>query len=235
MNEKELQKQAKVGRMFNSIAPKYDFLNHLLSFGIDFIWRRRLIRKLMKSKPAKVLDLACGTGDLSLLAAKKGVSKVVGVDISPGMLLVGRDKVKHLNLDDKIEFVEAAAENLPFENDVFDASTVAFGVRNYANLLQGLSETKRVLKPGAKIFILEFSQPKIFPIKQLYWFYSKFIMPFIGKLISKDNEAYKYLPETAAKFPSGEKFLEILKEAGYKNLESQKLSFGIASIYTAQK
>lgn len=235
MNREETQKKEEVGRMFNSIAPKYDFLNHLLSFRTDFIWRRKLIRMLKKSAPEKVLDIACGTADLSIAAAKKGINEVVGADISPGMLLVGNDKIRRLNLDNKIELIESSAEELPFDDNSFDAVTIAFGVRNFANLHKGLEQSLRVLKPGGKIFILEFTQPKSFPIKQLYSLYSFSIMPFIGKLISKDRKAYKYLPETAAKFPSGNKFIEIMKNAGFITKGYRSLSFGIAAIYIGEK
>lgn len=235
MNIEEQKKKEKVGRMFNSIAPKYDFLNHLLSFGIDFIWRKKLIRMMKKQNPQKVLDIACGTADLSIAAVRKGIPKVIGADISPGMLLVGNNKIRRLNLENRIELVESAAEELSFEDDTFDAVSVAFGVRNYANLELGLKQSNRVLKQGGKLFVLEFSQPTAFPIKQLYKFYSFTIMPFLGRLISKDKEAYNYLPETAAKFPAGEKFLNIMKSQGFKNLEQKRLSFGIASIYIGEK
>ncbi|MFZ6052658.1 bifunctional demethylmenaquinone methyltransferase/2-methoxy-6-polyprenyl-1,4-benzoquinol methylase UbiE [Halocola ammonii] len=230
-------KKKQVAEMFDNIAHSYDFLNHFFSFGIDILWRKKAIRILKKENPEYVMDVATGTGDFALEAVRMGldVKKVVGVDISAGMLEIGRQKIEKKGLSDKIEMRLGDSEDLPFEDDTFDAYTVAFGVRNFENLEKGLTEMRRVLKPGGLAIILEFSKPKYFPIKQLYWLYSRKIMPFIGKLISKDNRAYTYLPESVEAFPEGVDFLTIMRKAGYKDTRKKALTGGIASIYLGRK
>lgn len=228
-------KKEEVAEMFNNISPKYDFLNHLLSLGIDHLWRRKAIRMLKKEAPRRVIDLATGTGDFALAALKLNPDEIIGVDISEGMLEEGRKKVKKRGKEDIISMILGDSENLPFEDNEFDALTVGFGVRNYENLEKGLSDMLRVIKPGGTAIILEFSKPKKFPVKQFFRFYSKFIIPTIGKMVSKDNAAYEYLPESVAAFPEGEEFMDILRKVGYKNPTATLVSGGIATIYKAVK
>lgn len=228
-------KKEEVAEMFNNISPKYDFLNHLLSLGIDHLWRRKAIRMLKKEAPKRVIDLATGTGDFALAALKLNPDEIIGVDISEGMLEEGRKKVKKRGKEDIISMTLGDSENLPFEDNEFDALTVGFGVRNYENLEKGLSDMLRVIKPGGTAIILEFSKPKKFPVKQFFGFYSKFIIPTIGKMVSKDNAAYEYLPESVAAFPEGEEFMDILRKVGYKNPTATLVSGGIATIYKAVK
>ncbi len=233
--DKEGSKKEQVATMFNNISKKYDFLNHFLSLGIDILWRKKAIRLLKPHQPKVMLDIATGTGDFALEALKLNPDKVVGIDISEGMLNVGKEKMKVKHVDHIIDLQFGDSENLPFNEATFDAYTVGFGVRNFENLEKGLSEMLRVLKPNGHAVILEFSKPKSFPIKQLYNFYFNKILPGIGKLVSKDNAAYTYLPESVNAFPEGENFVEILKKVGYNNPKSIPLMFGIASIYTATK
>jgi len=221
--------------MFDNIAGNYDFLNHFLSLGIDIFWRKRLVRKLQKQKPQNILDVATGTADLAIAMMKIKPFNVVGIDISNGMLEVGRKKIKEKDLEKTIQLQQADSEDLPFEDATFDAVTVSFGARNFENLQKGLSEMARVLKPGGKIYILEFSKPTLFPFKQLYDFYFKFVLPLIGKLLSKDNAAYSYLPESVKAFPHGKELNSIIENCGYTNAKNHPLTMGIASIYTAQK
>jgi len=221
--------------MFDNIAGNYDFLNHFLSLGIDIFWRKRLVRKLQKQKPQNILDVATGTADLAIAMMKIKPFNVVGIDISNGMLEVGRKKIKQQDLEKTIQLQQADSEDLPFEDATFDAVTVSFGARNFENLQKGLSEMARVLKPGGKIYILEFSKPTLFPFKQLYDFYFKFVLPLIGKLLSKDNAAYSYLPESVKAFPHGKELNSIIENCGYTNAKNHPLTMGIASIYTAQK
>ncbi len=228
-------KKEQVATMFNNISKKYDFLNHFLSLGIDIIWRKKAIRLLKDLQPKDILDIATGTGDFAIAALKLNPNKVTGIDISEGMLTVGRKKIKEKGLENRIELKLGDSENLEFEDNSFDAYTVGFGVRNFENLKKGLTEMLRVLKPNGTAIILEFSKPKAFPIKQIYNFYFNKMLPGIGKIVSKDNRAYTYLPESVDAFPDGEKFKEILTNIGYKNLESKTLMFGIASIYKASK
>lgn len=232
-------KKQQVGQMFNDIAPTYDFLNHFLSLGIDILWRRKTINLLQESSPGKILDVATGTGDLAIEASKLppagGPEKIIGVDISEKMLAIGRRKIKKLNLENKIELLNADSENLPFKNSSFDAITVGFGVRNFENLEKGLLEMNRVLNEKGVIVILEFSKPKIFPLNFLFNFYFKNILPAIGKIISKNNTAYTYLPKSVQAFPDGEDFLKIMKKTGFINLKQIPLTFGIASIYLGEK
>ncbi|MBT8195946.1 MAG: bifunctional demethylmenaquinone methyltransferase/2-methoxy-6-polyprenyl-1,4-benzoquinol methylase UbiE [Bacteroidia bacterium] len=233
-NKSEPKKQ-QVARMFDSIAPKYDFLNHLLSANIDKLWRSKCIRILKPLQPKTILDVATGTGDFAIAALKLNPNKVIGIDISENMLEHGRVKLKKKNYDDKIELLSGDSEQLAFDSNKFDAVTVGFGVRNFENLELGLKEMLRVLKPDGKAVILEFSKPSTFPIKQLYSFYFKNILPTIGKMVSKDNAAYTYLPDSVQNFPQGNEFLDIMKNLGYKKVNAQTLTFGIASIYTGIK
>ena len=228
-------KKTQVAQMFNSIAGKYDFLNHFLSAGIDIYWRKKAISLLQKSQPKQILDIATGTGDFAIEALKVNPEKITGIDISDGMLAVGREKLQRKGLASKIELLNGDSENLQFEAGTFDAVTAAFGVRNFENLEKGLSEMNRVLKPGGRVVILEFSKPTAFPMKQGYNFYFKNILPVFGKLISKDQSAYTYLPESVQAFPDGRAFLAILEKVGFKDTQWQSLTFGICSIYTGIK
>ena len=228
-------KKKQVADMFNSISKNYDFLNHFLSVGIDILWRKKAVKLLKKDQLKLMLDVATGTGDFAIESLDLNPDKIYGIDISEGMLNVGREKIKNKKLENKIELRLGDSENIDFEDNTFDAITVAFGVRNFENLEKGLENMLRVLKPGGKAIILEFSTPSKFPMKQLYNFYFNNILPILGKLVSKDNTAYTYLPESVAAFPDGEKFIEVLKKVGYKKQEWIPLTFGISSIYVAQK
>ena len=234
-NENAGSKKEQVATMFNNISKKYDFLNHFLSLGIDILWRKKAIRLLKDSQPKQILDIATGTGDFAIAALKLKPTKVTGIDISEGMLNVGKEKIEKKGLQDQIELKLGDSENLEFGNNTFDAYTVGFGVRNFENLEKGLGEMYRVLKPNGTAIILEFSKPKGFPVKQLYNFYFNKMLPGIGKVVSKDSNAYTYLPESVEAFPDGEKFTEILDKLGYKNPTAIPLMFGIASIYKANK
>lgn len=233
--EKQESKKDQVAEMFDNISPKYDFLNHFLSLGIDILWRRKAIKLLEKDKPEYILDIATGTGDFAIEALKLDPKKVTGIDISEGMLEVGRKKIRKKDLSEKIELLTGDSEKLLFEDNKFDAVIVAFGVRNFDNLKKGLYEMWRVLKPGGKTVILEFSKPQSFPFKQLYNFYFNTILPKIGRYFSGDNSAYRYLPESVQEFPYGNKFLKTLKNAGFKNTRCISLTFGISSIYIGEK
>ncbi len=233
--EQQKGKKEQVAEMFDNISKKYDFLNHFLSFGIDILWRKKAIRKLKKDQPKLILDIATGTGDFALEALALNPDKIIGVDISEGMLEVGRRKMIKKGVSDRIEMQLGDSEKLLFEDNKFDAVIVAFGVRNFENLEKGLSEMLRVLKPGGKTVIVEFSKPTKFPMKQLYNFYFKYILPKIGRLVSKDNAAYTYLPESVENFPDGDRFERILSDVGFKSTECISLTFGISSIYIAQK
>jgi demethylmenaquinone methyltransferase/2-methoxy-6-polyprenyl-1,4-benzoquinol methylase len=228
-------KKEEVAEMFNNISKRYDFLNHFLSLGIDRIWRRKAVKMLRPLKPQRILDLASGTGDFAIESLKLDPKEIVGMDISEGMLEVGRVKMKAKGYDNVITMRLGDSEDLPFEDGYFDALTVGFGVRNYENLEKGLAEMLRVVRKGGKIVILEFSKPKRFPVKQYYAFHSKYIIPFFGKRISKDEKAYAYLPESVAAFPEGEDMKEILRKVGYLNVESKLVSGGIATIYSGDK
>jgi len=228
-------KKQQVAEMFNKISHKYDFLNHFLSLGIDRKWRRKGIKLLASENPKYILDIATGTGDLAIEAMRLDPDQVIGIDISEGMLKVGNKKIQNKKLDDTITLMLGDSENLQFEDNNFDAVTVAFGVRNFENLNKGLEEMKRVIKPGGKVMIIEFSQPQGFPFKQLYNFYFRSILPNIGRYFSGDNAAYRYLPESVREFPSGEDFLKILNEIGFKNCKCIPLTLGISSIYLAEK
>jgi len=233
--DKASSKKEQVAEMFDNISHRYDFLNHFLSLGIDILWRKKAIRELRDDQPKLILDIATGTGDFAIEALALNPDKVIGVDISSGMLEYGRKKLKKKKLEDKIELQMGDSEKLLFNDNKFDAVIVSFGVRNFENLEKGLSDMYRVLKPGGKTVIVEFSRPRMFPMKQLYSFYFKFILPVIGKLISKDQAAYTYLPESVNAFPDGQKFLNILKQVGFKNTVCKPLTFGISSIYIGQK
>lgn len=233
--EEAVSKKEQVARMFDNISYRYDFLNHFLSLGIDKGWRKRAIRLLKPYSPKSILDVATGTGDFALQALDLRPEKVTGVDISEGMMEVGRKKIALRGLQHTIELKYGDSEKLPFSDNNFDAVTVGFGVRNFENLGQGLTEIYRVMKPGAMLVILEFSRPRRFPFKQLYNFYFKTILPRIGRLVSKDKAAYTYLPESVEAFPDGNDFTGILEKTGFKNTACKPLTFGISSIYTAQK
>ena len=227
-------KKTEVEDMFDNIAPKYDLLNHVLSMKIDVLWRNTLVKWMNKDAPKLVLDVATGTGDLAIAVQKGTGAEVVGLDLSQQMLNVGIDKIKKINLDQQISMQKGDAENLPFEDNKFDAVSVAFGVRNFENLEKGLAELRRVVKENSSVYILEFSKVEGF-LAPFYMFYFKNILPQIGKLVSKDNRAYTYLPDSVNAFPFGEKMKQILLDTGYSKVEYKKLSLGIATIYKATK
>jgi len=231
----DASKKEEVAEMFDNISKRYDFLNHFLSLGIDKLWRKKAIRILSKSNPKIILDIATGTGDFAIAALKLKPTKIIGLDLSAGMLEVGRQKMKKKKVDHIIEMIQGDSENLPFESDYFDGFTVGFGVRNFENLEKGLREMLRVLKPGATGIILEFSKPKKFPVKQYFKFHSKYIIPSVGSAISKDKSAYAYLPESVAAFPEGQDFMDIMQKTGYRDIESKLVSGGIATIYVGRK
>lgn len=221
--------------MFNHIAGRYDFLNHFLSVGIDYLWRKRVIRTLKMHDPKRILDVATGTADLAIETANFGPDEVVGVDIADRMLEHGRKKITKKKLNEIITLENGDSEALRFESNSFDAVTVAFGVRNFEDLDKGLSEMYRVLKPGGIAVILEFSNPQKFPVKQLYAFYFKNVLPLAGRIISKHESAYNYLPESVGAFPDGDNFLEHMHSVKFKNTSARPLTFGIASIYSGVK
>jgi len=229
------QKKKQVESMFDNISSNYDSLNRVISFGIDQSWRKKVINMVKASGAQSALDIATGTGDLAIALAKNNIDKVVGLDISKGMLDVGRQKIKAQQLSDKIEMVQADSEALPYEDNTFDAITVAFGVRNFENLDKGLQEIHRVLKPKGIFVVLETSNPTKFPFKQGYFLYTKFILPVIGKIFSKDKSAYAYLSESASVFPFGEAFNNILKKNGFINVNHYPQTFGVSTIYKASK
>lgn len=233
--EEDKTKKEQVADMFNNISPRYDFLNHTLSLGIDILWRKKAVRLLKPFAPKTILDIATGTGDFAVESERLKPDSIVGVDISEGMLEVGKQKMVKKGLDGLIKLEVGDSENLRFEDNKFDAVTVAFGVRNFENLKKGLSEMFRVTNTNGHVMIIEFSKPANFPVKQLYNFYFNTILPKIGKLVSKDNAAYQYLPESVAAFPDGQAFLDILNEVGYKDAKCIPLTFGISSIYWARK
>ena len=233
--DKDTSKKEQIAAMFNSISGKYDFLNHFLSLGIDILWRKRAVRLLKNHQPKLILDIATGTGDFAIEALSLNPEKIIGVDISEGMLSIGREKLIKKNLTDKIELLSGDSEVLPFEDNFFDAVIVSFGVRNFENLEKGLSDMLRVLKPGGKVVILEFSKPKSFPFKQIYQFYFQWILPKIGKLISKNHAAYTYLPDSVKAFPDGDDFLNILNKIGFQKNQCTPLTLGISSIYSGSK
>lgn len=229
-------KREVVESMFDSIAWRYDFLNHFLSFGIDRLWRRRAIKIISRSyKNPNILDVATGTGDLAIAALKLNPTKVTGIDISLNMLKIGKEKLIKKGFTERIDLLQADSENIPFDDSVFDVAMVAFGVRNFSDPLKGLSEMKRVIRNGGLIMVLEFSKPSGFPFRPVYNFYFMNILPFFGKIFSKDKAAYNYLPESVMKFPDNADFLNFLKLAGFDQTKQIKLTGGVASIYTGVK
>lgn len=224
-----------VRSLFDSIAYRYDLLNHLLSGGMDFYWRRKAIQHLQDIRPKKILDVATGTADFALAALRLEPDRIVGVDIAEEMLKLGRAKIARRRLEEMITLETGEAEQLPFASGSFDAAIVAFGARNFENLEQGLREMHRVLRSGGKILVLEFSHPRAFPFKHLYFFYFRFILPMVGKLISRHREAYTYLPDTVMKFPEGRDFLNILQEVGFTNLTEERMTLGIVTAYSGRK
>ena len=231
----KLGKKEQLTQMFDAISSNYDILNRVISFGIDIKWRKRVVAILKKKKPQNILDIATGTGDLAISLAKTNARQITALDISKGMLEIGKKKVTENKLDTTITMVLGDGEKLPFKNTTFDAVTVAFGVRNFEDLEQGLTEIYRVLKPTGTFVVLETSIPAKTPFKQVYHFYTKYILPKIGKLFSKDNAAYTYLSESAAVFPHGEDFNNILRKIGFIAIENRPQTFGVASIYIATK
>lgn len=232
----EGNKTEQVSDMFNNISKTYDMMNHFMTLGIDIIWRKKAIRSLKPIKPQRILDVATGTGDFALESIKiLNPEKIIGLDISQGMLDVAKEKINKKGLQNQFEVVLGDSENLPFEDHSFDAVTVAFGVRNFENLEKGLAEIQRVIRPGGKAVILELSNPTAFPIKQLFHFYFHKFVPALGKLVSKDNRAYKYLPESVAQFPAGEQFAAITTKAGFKETKVRPQTFGFCTIYEAIK
>ena len=233
--ESSLGKKEQVAQMFDTISGNYDRLNRVISFGIDVKWRKKVLQIVANKNPEIILDIATGTGDLAILMTKTNAKKIIGLDISAGMLDVGRIKINELKLNHKIDMILGDSESMPFENNTFDAITVAFGVRNFETLEKGLSEILRVLKPNGIFVILETSVPEKTPFKQGYSFYTKNILPLIGKLFSKDNSAYGYLQESAANFPYGEALNNILRKIGFIDIVAMPQTFGVATIYSASK
>jgi demethylmenaquinone methyltransferase/2-methoxy-6-polyprenyl-1,4-benzoquinol methylase len=232
----EEEKGKQVERMFDNIAPAYDTLNHTMSLGIDKWWRRRAINWLARFSPKRILDVATGTGDFAIVACRRlQPDSLIGTDISEGMMNVGRDKVEKAGLSDKISFAREDCTSLTFNDNMFDAITVAFGIRNFADLDKGLAEMCRVLTPGGHLVILELTTPENFPMKQLYSIYSKVVIPTLGRLLSKDKSAYSYLPQTIKAFPQGEVMTGALSKAGFAEVNYTKLTFGICTLYTATK
>ncbi len=233
--EKQAPKTEQIAEMFDNISGKYDFFNHFFSLGIDKIWRNK-VRNIVKNIPhSQILDVATGTGDLAIALSKLEGTNIIGVDIADKMLDVGRQKVLKKKLEGRVDLRNGDSLNLPFDDNQFDAVTVAFGVRNFENIGQGLSEISRVLKENGKIIVLEFSNPKKFPVKQLFKFYSRKLMPSVGKLMSKDSRAYSYLPESVQAFPTEDKFAKIIEENGFTNATYENVSGGIAAIHVATK
>lgn len=228
-------KKEQVAQMFNKISKRYDFLNHFLSLGIDVLWRKKAIKLLAPHQPSHILDIATGTGDFALEALKLNPEKIIGVDISKGMLEIGRQKIAAKGLENRIDLQYGDSEKLEFPDNKFDSVIVSFGVRNFEDLSKGLKEMYRVLKPSGTVLVLEFSKPQAFPLKQLYGWYFNHILPGIGRMISKDKSAYRYLPESVKEFPSGDDFLNELELAGFKRCLCKTLTFGISSIYLARK
>ncbi len=233
--DSSLGKKEQVTQMFDTISGNYDGLNRVISMGIDVKWRDKVVALVAEKNPETILDIATGTGDLVLLMAKTTAKRIIGLDISSGMLEVGKKKIEKENLTNRIEMVLGDSENMPYADNYFDAITVSFGIRNFETLEKGLAEIYRVLKPGGIFVILETSIPTKFPFKQGYTFYSRFILPIIGKLFSKDNDAYGYLSESAANFPFGENLNNILRKISFIECKAMPQTFGVATIYTATK
>jgi demethylmenaquinone methyltransferase/2-methoxy-6-polyprenyl-1,4-benzoquinol methylase len=230
----DLGKKEQVAKMFDAISKNYDGLNRVISLGIDVKWRKKVVKIVGKNKPKQILDIATGTGDLALMMAELSPDKIIGLDISEGMLAVGKEKIAKVNLSEKIEMVVGDSEEMPFDDDTFDAITVSFGVRNFANLDKGIKEIARVLKPSGVLVILETSNPMKFPFKQGYKLHTHLFLPIIGKLFSKDKVAYSYLSESANSFPFGAAFNNILQKNGFTSTEDTPVTFGVATIYTAR-
>jgi demethylmenaquinone methyltransferase/2-methoxy-6-polyprenyl-1,4-benzoquinol methylase len=228
-------KKEQVAGMFDTIAPKYDFLNHFLSLNIDTIWRKKVIKIVSAHNPKRILDVATGTGDLAIAALASNPDRIDGIDISEGMLTVGKRKIEDKKLEQRIFLQLGDAEAIPYADNTFDAITVAFGVRNFENLQQGLQEMLRVLKPNGICVVLEFTMPRKFPFKQFYGFYFKYLLPFIGKIVSKDKSAYTYLPESVKAFPQNQFFVAEMANAGFTQNSFKSLTMGIAAIYTGKK
>ena len=236
MEDLKKDKKVAVKSMFDSIARRYDFLNHFLSFGIDRLWRKKAIKIIGKThKPSLILDVATGTGDLAIASLKLNPIKVTGIDISDKMLEIGREKIKRKGLSEKIELLSGDSERINFNDNSFDVTMVAFGVRNFSDPLKGLLEMKRVIRAGGLIIVLEFSKPAAFPFRQVYNFYFLNILPFFGRLFSNDRNAYRYLPDSVMKFPDNEAFIQLLNKAGFINADQKKLTGGVVSIYTGVK
>jgi demethylmenaquinone methyltransferase / 2-methoxy-6-polyprenyl-1,4-benzoquinol methylase len=233
--DSDLSKKKQVEDMFDRISHRYDLLNHLLSANIDKLWRRNAIRMLRPHKPRTILDIATGTADFAVAAAQLKPEKITGIDLSEGMLRVGRKKIEKNGMGNFIELLKADSEALPFENDSYDAAIVAFGVRNFENLQKGLREIFRVLKPGGVFIVLEFSMPHNLLFRRFYFFYFSQILPLMGRVISRNNRAYSYLPESVREFPDGKNFTAVLETTGFQNCMIRPLTMGIASIYKAQK
>lgn len=233
--DSKLSKKEQVSQMFDNVSENYDSLNKLISFGMDKGWRKKVIRLATKNQPQNALDIATGTGDLAIMLAEKGMQNIVGLDISPGMLEIGKQKIAERHLQDKIEMVLGDSENIPFTDHHFDAITVSFGIRNFEHLEKGFTEIHRVLKPGGTFVILETSVPEKAPFKQGYSLYTKNILPLIGKLFSKDKVAYGYLSESASVFPYGEKLVQILEACGFAKVEALPQMMGTVTIYHATK
>jgi demethylmenaquinone methyltransferase/2-methoxy-6-polyprenyl-1,4-benzoquinol methylase len=230
-----LSKKEQVAQMFDTISGNYDGLNRVISFGIDVKWRKKVLKLVAAKNPNTILDIATGTGDLAILMATTNAKEIIGADISEGMMEVGRKKVTEKNLDGRVQLVYGDSEKLPFADNYFDAITVAFGIRNFETLEKGLADILRVLKPGGIFVILETSVPTKFPFKQGYKLHSKFVLPLIGRLFSKDREAYSYLSESASVFPYGEKLNNILRKIGFIEVKDMPQTFGVATIYSASK
>jgi len=230
----DLGKKEQVAKMFDAISKNYDGLNRVISLGIDIKWRKKVVEIVGKNNPKQILDIATGTGDLALMMAELDPDKIIGLDISEGMLAVGKEKIAKVNLSKKIEMVVGDSEEMPFDDNTFDAITVSFGVRNFANLDKGIQEIARVLKPSGVLVILETSNPTKFPFKQGYKLYTNLFLPVIGKLFSKDKVAYSYLSESANSFPFGTAFNNILQKNGFTHTEDKPVTFGVATIYTAR-
>lgn len=229
-------KKKQVESMFDRIAHRYDLLNRVLSAGIDTQWRRKAIKQAMESNPKLALDLATGTGDMAILLSQRAPEcQIIGLDLSSKMLEIAQEKINKRGLSDAIAFQQGESENLPFADNSFDLITVAFGVRNFENTLQGLKECNRVLKTSGQLVVLEFSQPTVTPFKQLYYSYFKYVLPFIGKITSRDSKAYKYLFESSQVFPAGMEFVKILEEAGFHSNKYKSLTLGICTLYSGRK